>query len=105
LVNRHAIRHSAPQFPRRYERHRSHLAVRWLRCFRHHTACVAGSLLLPASDAYANTDGDANNADADANGNDTANANAYGYAETASNTAAASNAVSASLTPWSVKRS
>ena len=85
LVNRHAIRHCAAQFPDRHQRQQSRLAGRRLRT--NGTDGLDGDLkLLRNANAYANSYADGNfKPDSYANGNGNIYAYAYGYGNVYSN--------------------
>ena len=86
LVNRHAIRHRAAQFPDRHGRHLPHLAGR--RLCSYDTNGLDGNLLLRRrnANAYANRYADGNfKPDSYANGNGNIYAYAYGYGNVYSN--------------------
>jgi hypothetical protein len=63
----------AAQLPDRYQRHRPHLALRWVCQRRYHTVVLDGNPPLRPGESHANGDSDANSngyayADSDANG-------------------------------------
>jgi hypothetical protein len=77
----------AAQLPDRYQRHRPHLALRWVCQRRYHTVVLDGNPHLRPGESHANGDSDANGdsngyayADSDANGGSDSYSDADSYA-------------------------